>query len=221
MAPRSSEGAEDDRPVRGVVDRGVAEEFPGLYLRYAEVPAGSGKSPRGLKQRLAVLSDRFAGPQAVAFRTKPIPYAYRVFFRHIGLDPDEQPTPAEAVVLERMLKGGFVSANRLDDALAIAMIESGVPVQALDADRISGGLAIRPSVEGEVLEGRPTDLPAGTLVIADERGPLSLLFGAVGAGRGVSPKTTRTTLVVIGVAGVPEIAVEEALWLTSELMLGD
>ncbi len=147
--------------LRGDVDRGVADEFPGLYLRYAEVPAGSGKSPRGLKQRLAVLSDRFAGPQAVAFRTKPIPYAYRVFFRHIGLDPDEQPTPAEAVVLERMLKGGFVSANRLDDALAIAMIESGVPVQALDADRISGGLAIRPSVEGEVLEGRPTDLPRG------------------------------------------------------------
>ena len=58
-------------------------------------------------------------------------------------------------------------------------------------------------------------------MIADEQRPLSLLFGAVGAGRGVSPKTARTTLVVIGVAGVPEIAVEEALWLTSELMLGD
>src|SRR3954466_10057066 len=101
----------DDQALRGAVDRDVAEEFPGLYLRYVVVPAGSGKSPRGLKHRLAMLSDRFAGPQAVAFRTKPIPYAYRVFFRHIGLDPDEQPTPAEAVVLERMLKGGFVSAN--------------------------------------------------------------------------------------------------------------
>ena len=211
----------DDHPLRGEIERSLAEEFPGLYLRYMEVPAGSGKSPRGLKQRLAVLSDRFAGPQAVAFRTKPIPYAYRVFFRHIGLDPDEQPTPAEAVVLERMMKGGFVSSNRLDDALAIAMIESGVPVLALDGDRISGTLAIRPSVAAETLEGRPGELPQGTLVIADEVRPLSLLFGAVGSGRGVSPKTTRTTLLVVGVAGVPEIAVEEALWMTSELMLGD
>jgi len=215
------EGAGDDLALRGSVDAELAAEFPGLYLRYLEVAAGSGKSPRGLKQRLAVLSDRFAGPQAVAFRTKPIPYAYRVFHRHIGLDPDEQPTPAEAVVLERMLKGGFVSSNRLDDALSIAMIESGVPVLALDADRISGPLVLRPSAAGETLEGRPGDLPAGTLVVADDQRPLALLFGAVASGRGVTPRTTRTTLLVIGVAGVPEIAVEEALWLTAELMTGD
>lgn len=211
----------EDLAIRGAVDRRLAEEFPGLYLRYVEVPVGSGKSPRGLKRRLAALSDRFAGPQAIAFRTKPIPHAYRVFFRHIGLDPDEQPTPAEAVVLERMLKGGFVSANRLDDALAVAMIESGVPVIAFDADRVSGVLMIRPTGAGEDLEGRPGELPEGTLAITDENRPLSLLFGAVGSGRGVSAGTERTTLVAIGVAGVPEIAVEEALWLASEMMLGD
>ena len=48
--------ADDEHPLRGAIDRGVADEFPGLYLRYVNVPAGSGKSPRGLKQRLAVLS---------------------------------------------------------------------------------------------------------------------------------------------------------------------
>ncbi len=212
---------DDDLALRGSVAPGVAAEFPGLYLRHADVPSGSGRSPRGLKQRLAVLSDRFAGPQAIAFRTKPIPHAYRVFFRHIGLDPDEQPTPAEAVVLERMLKGGFVSSNRLDDALAIAMVESGVPVLALDADRIAGGLTIRQTLPGEELEGRPGDLPEGTLVIADDQRPISLLFGAVASGRGVTPRTGRMKLVVVGVAGVPEIAVEEALWLTRELILGD
>ena len=103
-------------------------------------------------------------------------------------------------MLERMLKGGFVSRNRLDDALTIAMIESGVPVQALDADRLSGTLTIRPTVAGEVLEGRPGDLPAGNA--RDRRresGPLSLLFGAVGSGRGASPATTRTMLLVVGV----------------------
>jgi DNA/RNA-binding domain of Phe-tRNA-synthetase-like protein len=214
-------GSDDQLAIRGHVDPALREEFPGLYLRYLEVAGGSGKSPRALKRRLAALSDRFAGAQAITFRTKPIPGAYRIFFRHIGLDPDEQPTPVEAIVLERMLKGGFVSRSRLDDALTIAMIESGVPVHAFDADRLAGTPTIRPTVAGEALEGRPGDLPAGTLVIADELRPVSLLFGAVGSGRGVSPVTERTTLLGVGVAGVPEIAVEEALWLAAEIMLGD
>ena len=215
-------GSDDEQlATRGRVNPALREEFPGLYLRYLEVGCGSGRSPKSLRRRLATLSDRFAGAQAITFRTKPIPGAYRVFYRHIGLDPDEQPTPAEAVVLERMLKGGFISRSRLDDALTIAMIESGVPVHALDADRLTGTLTIRPTVAGEVLEGRPGDLPAGTLVVADEVRPVSLLFGAVGSGRGASPATKRTMLLVVGVSGVPEIAVEEALWLASEVMLGD
>jgi len=203
---------------RGVVARAVSDELGPVYLRYVVVESGSGRSPRGLKQRLATLSDRFAGPQAIAFRTKPIPWAYRVFYRHIGLDPDEQPTPPEAVVRERMLKGGFVSSNRLDDALTIAMIESGVAVQAFDADRVSGVPGMRLSGAGDVLEGRPGALPEGTLVLGDEERPLALVFGAVASGRGVGPKTKRTMLLAIGVPGVPEIAVEEALWTTSELL---
>ena len=41
-----------------------------------------------------------------------------------------------------------------------------------------------------------------------------------GSGRGVSPSTAHTALVVIGVAGVPEIAVEEALWIAAEILGG-
>ena len=213
---------EEDPPLasRGTVDAALLEEHPGLYIRWLEVDRGSGRAPRELKSRLAALSDRFAGPQAVTFRTKPIPSAYRVFYRHIGLDPDEQPTPPEQVVLERMLKGGFVSRNLLDDALTIAMIESGVPVLAFDADALEGELRIRPSEPGETLEGRPAELPTGTLVIADDVRPLSLLFGAMASGRGVTPSTAHTALVVIGVAGVPEIAVEEALWIAAEILEG-
>jgi hypothetical protein len=50
-------------------------------------------------------------------------------------------------------------------------------------------------------------------VIADERRPLALLFGATAEGRGVHPKTERIMVVALTVRGVPEIAVEEALWL--------
>jgi DNA/RNA-binding domain of Phe-tRNA-synthetase-like protein len=205
-------------PEAGYLAPEVGEEFPGLSLRYAFVERGSGRSPRGLKQRLGILSDRFAGPQAIALRRQPIPWAYRVFFRHIGLDPDEQPTPVEEVALERLKKGGFASRNLLDDALTLAIIESGVALRAFDADRLEGPIGIRASRAGEGLEGRPGELPTGTLVIADQVRPLSLLFGALAAGRGVSPKTARTAVVAIGVRGVPEIAIEEAVWLVVDAM---
>jgi hypothetical protein len=55
-------------------------------------------------------------------------------------------------------------------------------------------------------------------VIADEIRPLALLFGATASGRGVSPKTARTILAAIQVKGVPDIAVEEAIWLAASAM---
>jgi DNA/RNA-binding domain of Phe-tRNA-synthetase-like protein len=210
----------DPPPEAGWVAAELLEEFPALSLRYVTVDRGSGRSTSALKERLRVLSNRFSGPQAINLRNQPIPWAYRVFFRHIGLDPDVQRTPVEELALARMKAGGFVSRSRLDDALTIATIESGVAVRAFDAARVNGRPGIRMSVVSEALEGRPGELPAGTLVVADERRPLSLLFGATASGRGVGPKTKRTMLVAIGVSGVPEIAIEEALWLASEGIRG-
>jgi hypothetical protein len=57
-------------------------------------------------------------------------------------------------------------------------------------------------------------------VIADEERPLGLLFGATASGRGVTPKTKRTILAAIQVKGVPDIAVEEAIWLAGGVMRG-
>lgn len=205
---------EESQP--GPVAAELRAELPGLQLRHLTVGRGSGRSSTGLRQRLRLLSDRFGGAQAIALRSKPIPAAYRVFYRHIGLDPDEQRPAAEQLALERMLKGRFESRNLLDDALTVAIVESGVPVRAFDADRLAGPPGIRPSTVGEGLEGRPGELPTGTLLVADPARPLALLFGAVAAGRGVAAATSRITLVAIGVAGVPDIAIEEALWLAAD-----
>ena len=212
---RSAEAAV---PERGWVSGDVSEELTGLGVHYLLISRGSGRSPRHVKDRLKVLAGRFSGAQAVNLRHQAIPWAYRVFYRHIGLDPDEQRTPVEEVALERMRKGGFPSVSLLDDALTIAIAESGVALRAFDADRVEGRLGIRLSAPGEPLEGRPGELPTGTLVIADEARPIALLFGATGADRGVSQKTKRTLLCAIQVRGVPDIAVEEALWLAAGVM---
>ncbi len=205
-------------PEAGWVSEELRDEFPGLALRYLLIERGSGRTPRSVKERLARMSDRFSGPQAIHLRHQPIPWAYRVFYRHIGLDPDEQPTPVEAVALERIKRGGFVSQSLLDDALTIAIIESGVALRAFDADRVEGRLGVRQTQPDEELEGRPGSLPSETLVIADETRPVALLFGAVASGRGVNPRTKRTMLVAVQVKGVPDIAVEEAIWLAADVL---
>ena len=207
-------------PEGGYLAPELQEEFPGLGLRYLVLEQGSGRSRPEIKARLRELSNRFSGAQAINLRHQSIPWAYRVFYRHIGLDPDEQPTPVEELALERMKKGGFVSQSLLDDALTIAIVESRVALRAFDADRTTGRLGLRPSAEGEELEGRPGPLPTGTLVIADSERPLGLLFGATAKGRGVVPKTKRTVLCAVAVAGVPDIAVEEAIWLAAGLLRG-
>ena len=133
------------------------------------------------------LSDRFRGPQAVVMRQRPVPWAYRVFFRHIGLDPDEHRTPVEALALERLKAGGFRSRSLLDDALTIAVMETGVPVWALDADRVEGDLGLRPAARGERFGSGEyaSDIPVGRLLVADDAGPVGVLFGALAPGRGV------------------------------------
>src|SRR5690242_10540624 len=178
-------------PEPGWVDAELAEEFPGLSLLSTVIETKTGRSPEALRQRLRDLSDRVAGAQAIQLRQQPIPWAYRVFFRHIGLDPDTTRTPIEQLIFDRMHDGTFKSRNRVDDSLAIAMVEVGVALVAFDADRVEGRVGLRLSEEREGFEGRVSPLPEGTIVVADERRPLAVLFDRTAEGRGVRRGTSR------------------------------
>jgi DNA/RNA-binding domain of Phe-tRNA-synthetase-like protein len=205
-------------PEPGWVQPKLAEEFPGLSIVSTAIETKTGRSPEALKEQLRVLSDRIAGAQAIQLRQKPIPWAYRVFFRHIGLDPDTTRTPIEQLIFERMHGGRFASRNRVDDSLTIGMVEVGVALRAFDADRVSGRVGLRLSEEGERFEGRVSPLPDGTIVVADEERALGILFERTAEGRGVRRGTSRVLLVAIGVRGVPDIALEEALWVAGSAL---
>ncbi len=196
----------------------VAAEFPQLALVQCDLPLpASRRSPRGVREQLALLSNRHRGATAVALRREPVAGAYRVFYRHIGLDPDVTRTPVEAAVLERLLHGGFASKDLLSDALLLALVQTSVPVWALDADRCAGRLGIRPAEAGERLGRGPfaPPLAEGRLVVADESSALAVLFGAIAADHGVSRETAVATLFSVRVAGVPAIHVDEALWIAT------
>jgi DNA/RNA-binding domain of Phe-tRNA-synthetase-like protein len=205
----------ESAPEPGWVEPELTEEFPGLQILSTVVAAGRGRSPDALKELLQELSNRFGGAQAIMLRQRPIPWAYRVFFRHIGLDPDQTRTPIEQLGLDRMHDGSFKSRDRLDDALTIGMAEVGVALTAFDADLIEGRLGLRLSAQKESFEGRTSPLPTGTIVIADEARPLAILFGKHAEGHDVTKQTKRSALVAIGVKGVPDVALEEGLWVAA------
>ena len=58
-----------------------------------------------MRERLKEMSNRVGGAKAVQMRQEAIPWAYRVFFRQVGIDPDERRTPVEQIILDRLQHG--------------------------------------------------------------------------------------------------------------------
>jgi DNA/RNA-binding domain of Phe-tRNA-synthetase-like protein len=190
---------------RGLVAPELAAEHPGLWVAWADVAAAPGRTPPELRARLRSLADRMRGPQAIALRSREVPHAYRVFFRHVGLDPDVVRTPVEEVTLRRMADGGLHPLGLVDDALTVAVLETGVGVLAFDADRVVGA------------PGLGVDA-GGRIVLADEEGPLAVLFGEPGDRAAVTRATRRIALVAVAVPNVADVFVEEALWTAWEIL---
>ena len=205
------------RADQGWVAPHLAAEFPGLGIASVTVDGGPGPSPEGVRRRLRELSDRFYGSHAIRLRERPIPWAYRVFYRQIGLDPDRTRTPVEELALERLHDGAFKSRGLPDDALNIAIVETGVALRVFDGEQV-GRLSIRDTAPGEKLPEEGDELAQGTLVIADERGPIGRLFGEASDWSGVERVSRRLTIAAIQVNGVPQISVDEALWMAAGLI---
>jgi len=205
----------DPAPRQGWVAPHIASEFPGLGVAWVETDVKPGRSPEPVRRRLRELSDRTNGAQAIRLRERPIPWAYRVFFRQIGLDPDRTRTPVERLSLERLHDGGFRSRGIPADALDIAIVETGVALRAFDADSLQGDLCIRDSAPGEGLAGQSREMAQGTLTIADGTKPVGLLFGETAGACAVGPDSRRIAVAAVQVKGVPQIAVEEALWMAA------
>ena len=195
-----------DPPLAAVaVDPRIAAEHPGLRVWSTRVAARTARTPPELRDRLALLADRLRGPEAVALRSRPVPAAYRVLFRQLGIDPDVVRTPVEALVVERLLLGGFATRGLPQDALALATLETGVPLWAVDADRLHGRLELVPDA-------------GGRLVLADAAGTVAVLFGPPLPERAPTRRTHVLALLAVQAPGVDDLFVEEALWTAAAAM---
>ena len=146
----------------GFVEPSVRAEFPGLRLDWLTVARrGRASPPRGQAapaDALQPLPGRERGRDAHAADPPRLP---RVLppdrarpRRHAG-------SPARRRRSRGCCTGSSAPSNLVDDALLIALIETGVPVWALDADVVdAGGLGIRHHGRRRSARGRVRQPPA-------------------------------------------------------------
>ena len=125
--------------------------------------------------------------------------------------------------MDRLIRGRYDAGGRVADALLLALVETGVPVWAVDDATLDGPLGLRPAVAGRAagargVRGRPARRPARSSPTPS--GPVAVLFGDDGArARRSRAGPPRLRLFAVGVAGVPAIHVEEALWACAEAVV--
>jgi len=133
-----------------------------------------------LRERLRTLSNRIP---RVAERDP-----YRIAMNKLGLDA---PTPAEAALKARLLRGGYRSRGLPADALLIAVVETGIGVWATNDP---GPLSLD-----------ELDVVGASLRVRVFAAPPPVSSGVV-------------TLYAVVVPGVSELEVREALWVARELL---
>jgi TetR/AcrR family transcriptional regulator len=215
--PPRPEAPHEDKPLaleRGAVASDLRADFPELSIWMAEAPTRIQPSPKAVERRLAAAGERLTGAEAIGSRNESTPWAYRVFARRLGIDPDGAESAVEAAALQQtseLPRSGTVPG----DAQLIAVAETGVPVLALDADRLDGELWLRRAIPGERIGDRPIE--PGRPVLADRTRALATPFGGIDAAAAVTENTERMTFVALQVKGVPDVGVEEALWTVVEI----
>lgn len=113
------------------------------------------------------------------------------------LDGGARGSPLEAAALDRLAGAGLNPVHPVVDASNLALLELGQPTHAFDADRVEGAVVVRESRPGErawpLFAAGPVELPAGTLIIADEARILAIA-GVIGCEESKTTASTRRVL---------------------------
>lgn len=148
--------------------------------RTVEVVASGRRSPTDVRERLRALADRIP---RVAAEADP----YAIAMARLGIDA---PSPREAALRARLVRGGYRSRGLVADACLIALVETGVGVWAVDADELR--------IEEGCVVGSGLRVP---LFTAPPR-----------------PSSSRITLFGVVVPGVAVGVVEEAVLIAADIV---
>lgn len=178
----------------------VAADFPELQPWSVRVPIPFGATRRDVLRHLDALDDRLRSVATGGLRLHSVAAAYRAFARQVGLDPDTDRNPLEQLAIARLTAGQYRSGGPLHDALAIAMLETGVPLWAVDGAHVRDPLRLEADAGGRLL------VCSGSLalgaVMADPD-PAVLPDGGTAEAVVYTMRLGRRA---------PDVIVEEALW---------
>jgi len=118
--------------------------------------------------------------------------------RYIGVLVDNvKIEPSPEWMRKRLRAIGYRPINNIVDATNYVMADIGQPLHAFDADKITGGIIVRASLNNEeikTLDGNQRKLPPNTLVIADTEKAVAIAGVMGGANSEVTSETTRLIL---------------------------
>ncbi len=100
-------------------------------------------------------------------------------------------------ICERLRKAGHRSISLAVDITNYVMLELGQPMHAFDLDKLRGGIGVRHAQTGEfldLLDGSHVKIPAGTLIITDQSGPIALAGIMGGNDSAINDSTTNILL---------------------------
>lgn len=159
---------------------GIAREIAALYdLPLVEIPPYTAEAESGFQVEIADPDrcPRYIGVEMSGVEVKPSPYQMR----------------------NRIWKAGMRPINALVDITNYAMLATGNPTHAFDADHIKDHITVRHASEGEglgLLNGKELSLCEDDLVIADSQGPVALAGVMGGSKDSILPDTKRVILEV-------------------------
>lgn len=100
--------------------------------------------------------------------------------------------PSPLWMQERLRRAGLRSIDAVVDVTNYVLLELGQPMHAFDLDKLRGAIVVREAAAGESLEllnGQTVELTTGTLLIADDSGPVAMAGIMGGQPTAVSAET--------------------------------
>ncbi|MEI9966792.1 MAG: phenylalanine--tRNA ligase subunit beta [Candidatus Moraniibacteriota bacterium] len=172
--------------IKVLPDRGSdALSYQGMAREIAALDGYAPRFAEAEKKRLRIPAYNRAPRVAIADKTACV--------RYLGLSiKGVRVTPSPFWLFLRLFQSGKISRNNVVDLTNYLMLLTGQPLHAFDADKLSGGIAVRRAKKGErlkLLSGETIRLHPEDIVIADQKRALALAGIMGGESSAVSDKT--------------------------------
>ncbi|MEM1515324.1 MAG: phenylalanine--tRNA ligase beta subunit-related protein [Candidatus Bathyarchaeia archaeon] len=212
--------------MRVIIDKKVAESFPGLSILaiLMENLRVTAENPELESHKIKVVEEIRSKYRIETLKDVPSVRAYRDFFWRIGLDPTKNRPAAEALIRRILLNNPIPKINTFVDSLNIASIKSEVAIGSFDADKVIGDeITLRYAREDEEFYGigmsKPMVMRGCEIVLSDNAGLIAIYPHRDSERTKITEETRRAIIVFCGVPGIKADMLDNAMNMAVNLIV--